>query len=153
MYPLLLALHSWNRWLVLVFALLTVISALTLASRKAPWTRRANKFSVFFTAAVDIQFLLGVLLYAVATPWMRLLLQNPGGVMGERVTRFWTVEHLFGMVVAVTLIHIGRVKIKKSADAVEQSKKAAIFFTIALLIMLATIPWPGLPQGRPLFRL
>lgn len=151
MYPILLTLHSWNRWLVLIFGLLAVVTSLRLALSRLGWTPRAERISVFFTGFADLQLLLGVALYAFATPWMRLLFNNPAGVMAERVTRFWSVEHLFGMIVALTLIHIGRVKVKKSPHEAK-AKKAAIFFTIAMLVMLGTIPWPGLPQERPLFR-
>jgi hypothetical protein len=56
------------------------------------------------------------------------------------------------MLVAVTLVNIGRAKIRKATDAARKHKLAAIFFGIALAIMLASIPWPGLTSGRPLFR-
>jgi hypothetical protein len=65
--------------------------------------------------------------------------------------RFWAVEHVFGMLIGVALAHIGRVRARKT-DSLRRHKVAAIFFGLALAVILASIPWPGTPNGRPLLR-
>jgi hypothetical protein len=67
--------------------------------------------------------------------------------------RFWTIEHPFGMLLGLALAHVGRARIRKTADAVRRHRVALIFFTLAMIAVLATIPWPGRPYGRPLIRL
>jgi hypothetical protein len=56
------------------------------------------------------------------------------------------------MIVAIALAHVGRSRSKKAAADGAKFKNAAIFYGLALLIMLASIPWPGMPGGRPLIR-
>ncbi len=54
------------------------------------------------------------------------------------------------MIVAIALAHIGRSRVHKTGYDAKRHKLAAIFFTIALVVILASIPWPTLPHGRPL---
>ena len=55
------------------------------------------------------------------------------------------------MIIGIALAHIGRARARK-ADSFRRHKVAAIFFGLALVVMLASIPWPGTPNGRPLVR-
>ena len=151
MYELLLAVHSLFRWLVLAAGLAALARALAGARRRGPWTNADDKAGLWFVAATDLQFLLGLLLYAVMSPITRLAFQDFGSAMGNSVLRFWAVEHAFGMLVAVALVHIGRARAKKAPEA-KRHRLAAIFFGIALIAMVLTIPWPGMPAARPLLR-
>jgi hypothetical protein len=56
------------------------------------------------------------------------------------------------MLIAVVLAHVGRVRSKKAQTDAARFKSAAIFYGLALIIILALIPWPGMAAGRPLFR-
>jgi len=67
--------------------------------------------------------------------------------MGNDVLRFFAVEHIFGMVVAVIVAHVGRVLSKKAAGPRKKYRAAAIWYTFSVLVILAMIPW-----DRPLFR-
>jgi hypothetical protein len=96
--------------------------------------------------------MIGLLLYVGLSPITRAALQDFGGAMRDSVLRFWAVEHIFGMLVSLTLAHIGRSKTRRLSNATARHKAAAIYFGLALLVMLASIPWPGLPAGRALFR-
>jgi hypothetical protein len=71
--------------------------------------------------------------------------------MGDSRLRFFLVEHTAGMIVALALAHIGSVRIRKASEARKRHRTAAIFFGLALLLILGSIPWPGMPAGRPLF--
>jgi hypothetical protein len=59
---------------------------------------------------------------------------------------------VFGMVVGIALAHIGRTRIRKATSDARRHRLAAIFYGLALVAILAAIPWPGLPNARPLFR-
>ena len=56
------------------------------------------------------------------------------------------------MIIGVALVHIGRVKIRKTTDASRKHRFAMIFFGVALVVIIISIPWPGMPVARPLLR-
>jgi hypothetical protein len=66
--------------------------------------------------------------------------------------RFFAVEHLTGMLIGIALAHVGKGKIAKATDAAQKHKLAVIFFSLAMVVILLSIPWPGMPGGRPLLR-
>jgi hypothetical protein len=141
MYGLVLIIHSWLRWAVLAAGIAAVARGGTRDSSTGRW----------FTILLDVQFLIGLLLYFVLSPFTKAALNDFGGAMGNSQLRFFAVEHVFGMLIAITLAHIGAAKIKK-APAERRGRMAMTFYGLALLAILASIPWPGMPAGRPLFR-
>ena len=86
-----------------------------------------------------------------ASPYFALLTQAPGAAMRDAGTRFFAVEHTLGMIVAIALVHVGRVIGKRSASP-NRYRTAAILFAIALVIFAAAIPWPAFSNARPLLR-
>ena len=86
------------------------------------------------------------------SPITKEALRNFGAAMDNAGLRFWAVEHVFGMVVAIALAHAGRARTKKLRDDAARHKVAAICFVLALVAILVSIPWPGMPNGRPLWR-
>ena len=101
---------------------------------------------------VDLQMLLGLLLYLGVSPMMEAIRQNFAAAMHERVARFWAVEHVSLMLGVVVLVHLGRVLARKAAKAVTKRRRLLVCFGLATLLMLAGTPWPGTAVGRPLFR-
>ena len=148
MYPLLLAVHSLLRWAVLAAGGVAVLRAL---GGKGSWSAADDRAGLWFVVAMDLQFILGLLLYAGVSPITRAAFADFGGAMANSMLRFWAVEHLFGMLIAVALVHIGRARIRK-ADTARRRRLALIFYGLALVVILASIPWPGTPAARPLFR-
>lgn len=152
MYPLILGIHSILRWLVLAAGFAAFARAVSASRAGRDWTPGDERAGFWFTLAVDVQFLIGLALYAGLSPLTRLAFDDFGAAMGNTVMRFWAVEHIFGMTMGLALVHVGRVRIRKLSDAQRRHKLAAVFFGLALLAILLTIPWPGMPAGRPLFR-
>ena len=72
--------------------------------------------------------------------------------MRDPVARFWAVEHISSMLVAIVLVHVGRVLARKAATPGAKRMRLLICFGIATVLMLAATPWPGMATGRPLFR-
>ena len=66
--------------------------------------------------------------------------------------RFFTIEHVIGMIAGIALVHIARVKIRKAADAERKHRIAMVWYGIALILIIVSIPWPGLPVSRPWVR-
>src|SRR5262245_45187668 len=97
MYSGILLIHSWLRWAVLLLGLAAFARALTRAHR--PWTPTDQSVGRWFTITLDVQILLGALLYFVLSPFTSAAFQDVGAAMGNSGLRYWLVEHVFGMVV------------------------------------------------------
>jgi hypothetical protein len=96
--------------------------------------------------------LVGLALYLVFSPTVQAAFGNIGAAMRNPEYRFFVVEHAVGMLIAIVLAHVGRIRSKKAKTDAARFKSAALFYGLALLIILASIPWPGMPAGRPLIR-
>jgi len=152
MYTALLIVHSYLRWVVLVVALLVVIRAVLGVTQRRPWTPADDSAARWFGLTLDVQMLLGLVLYFFLSPFTMSAWSDIGAAMRDSTTRFVVIEHQFGMLIAVALTHIGRARIRKNRDSASRQRYALIFFGLAVVMMLVSIPWPGRPGGRELFR-
>ena len=152
MYPLVLVLHSWLRWVTIVAGVGAI--ATTAADRSVTIrTSRADLWGLALMIALDVQMLLGLLLYLVLSPITTEAMRDFDAAMKNPALRFFAVDHVALMFAAVILAHVGRVLAKKARTADQKRSRLLICFVLATLAMLFAIPWPGLPSGRPLFRL
>jgi len=95
--------------------------------------------------------LLGLILY-FANSWFDRL-KDLGNNMKDAGNRFFTMEHGLLMIIAIILVHVGRVSVKKAPTSASKHKRALIFFGLALVLILAAIPWPFREAiTRPLLR-
>ena len=146
-----LILHSFVKWAVLIFGLLTLANALGGVFKKRAFTASDNKSNLFFMISCDIQLLLGLILY-FSNGWFTRL-KDLGNNMKEPYSRFFTMEHMSMMILAWILVHIGRVQVKKAGTDAAKHKKMLIFFGLAIALILLSIPWPFREAiGKPLFR-
>ena len=151
MYNFVLILHSWIRWIALVAGMGATMAAFGDRAQKAA-PGRADRWGLALMAALDLQMLLGLLLYLVLSPTMQEILQNFSASMQDRAARFWAVEHISTMLVAVMLVHVGRVLARKAATPEARRRRLLVCLGVATLAMIAATPWPGMTNGRPLFR-
>jgi hypothetical protein len=152
MYDLLLFAHSWLRWLVLLAVLMAVARAAGGVSSRRPWTPVDDRAGVWLTASLDLQMLIGIVLYGFLSPVTKSAFVDMAAAMRAAPIRFFVVEHPVGMIVAIALAHIGRVRVRKAATSEAKHKTALIFFGLALVVLLLSIPWPVGPGARSLFR-
>jgi heme A synthase len=144
----LLHLHNLLRWIVLLFALLTLIKSFSGMNGTKEMTGKDTRLALFLLISVDIQLLLGLALY-IQRGWFKVL-SGGGEVMKNPALRFWSVEHISGMLIAIILIHIGYSATKKNIPDNQKFKRLFWFTLIGLLLMLVTIPWPFREVvGRP----
>lgn len=100
----------------------------------------------------DIQLLVGLILF-FTNNWFEQMKSGMGNVMKNDYSRFFTIEHSGMMILAWILVHIGRASVKRAETPRAKHKKMLIYFGLALLIILISIPWPFRAEiGRPLFR-
>ena len=148
MYEILLTTHSWLRWAVLILGVVALIGAIRKHARK---DLAADRSSLGFLISSDLQLLVGLGLFFVS-PFFSVLTQAPAAAMRDASTRFFAVEHTLGMILAIALVHVGRIVGKRSASP-NRYRTAAILFAIALVIFVASIPWPIFAHSaRPLLR-
>ena len=152
MYSSALWLHSLLRWAVLVTGLVAWFRSIGGSTAKRPWTAKDELWGFLFTISLDIQMLVGLVLYFILSPFTKIAFQDFGGAMADSSLRYWAVEHIAGMIIGIALAHVGRVKIRKAANDARRHRLAIIFFGLALVAIFASIPWPGMPVARPLFR-
>jgi len=148
MYPIVLTLHNLVRWVVVILAVAATVRAFIGWFGKKEWTALDNRLGVLFSSSMDVQLLLGLLLYFFLSPITRAALKNFGAAMSNSELRFFAVEHVTVMFAAVVLAHIGRMLSKKATEATAKHRLAAILFGLAILAIVSAIPW-----SRPLIRL
>jgi len=151
MYNGLLHLHNLMRWIILILLVINIINLIGSSNRSL--TPKDKKLSLFLLISAHITLLIGLYQYFLGPSGFTLIKEyGMGEVMKNAALRFWAVEHITGMIVAIGLITAGYSTVKKNLVTNTSSKKAAILFIVALVIILAVVPWPfraGI--GRPLF--
>lgn len=152
MPAVLLIAHSWMRWVVLLLGLLAVVRAVAGWSSGRPWRAGDAAAGRWYSRALDVQVLLGLLLYFGFSRLLATAGADFGRAMATPATRFWLVEHLAGMLVALALGHVGTARVRKAATDAQRFGRAALFYGLSWLVVVLASPWPGLPYARPLFR-
>lgn len=147
MFTAVLALHNILRWVVLILALIVLIRSYSGWFARREWSPADRKAGMFFTISLDVQLLLGLVLYLFLSPITRAALQDFGAAMASEELRFFALEHLFYMLLAVILAHVGSVAARKAPEQTAKHRRAAFWYTLALAAVLVGMPWwrPLLP--------
>ncbi|MDO5978595.1 hypothetical protein [Flavivirga spongiicola] len=140
MYDIVMMLHSYWAYLVLLVLIIATVNALIKTFGDKEYEANDFRKSLFTLIVSHIQLLIGLILYFVS-PRFGLWSELGGGVMGNSLARLYLVEHPFINIVAVALITIGYSKHKKKLTSKAKLKTIAIFYTIALVLFLSRIPW------------
>ena len=152
MYPFLLALHSLCRWLVLLSLLYAIYRAYRGWLGSRPFSAHDNTTRFVTATIAHIQLVLGLWLY-FTSPLIDYFLHNYRACVHQRATRFFGMEHSTMMLTAIIVITIGSAMAKRKDTDRKKFKAMAIWYSIALLILLINIPWPFSPfAGRPWVR-
>jgi hypothetical protein len=144
MHSLLQLTHSVFRYFVLIFLVVLIVRSLIAWLNKTPYSNTDEKFGVFLFIATHTQFLLGLVLYFVSP-----LVVFSSSSMKDPNSRYWLVEHISMMLIAVVFITLARITSKKMTDASARYKRLFIFNTIALLLIIVAI----MQSGRGFFNL
>ena len=144
MYQFLFGLHSGIRYIVILLFAFALIMALVGLFGRRSYTEANRKVNLFSMISAHIQLLTGLILYFVSP---KVMYSNMAAAMKDPIIRYWTVEHLVMMLFAVILITIGHSRSKKAIDAVNKHRAIALFYGLALLVILLAI----YQSGRPIF--
>jgi len=133
MYEILKHTHSGLRWVAIILILLAIYNSITAKE----FNKREKLINLFSMVSLHTQLILGLILYFISDK-----VKFFDGWMKEASYRFYGMEHLAGMVIAIALITFGYVKSKKGTTPAEIYKPIKLFYVIGLIIILASIPWP-----------
>jgi len=139
--------HSWLRWVMLILAVAAVMMAILGWFNKKPYTNTHSRLALFLTISADVQLLLGLAMYFFTSVITKAAFQDFGKAMGNAESRFYAVEHILVMIIAIALFHIGKTKAKKAETDLKKHKITAWFFGIGLVLMLSRIPWEAGRMG------
>ena len=135
-YSIVKDIHSYLRWIILALAIITVLKYLVGWLGKKKFVSIDDRLSLFFVSSLDLQLLLGLVLYFFLSP-----VTQSGSQFDPVTVRFYTMEHPMIMLLAIILAHAGRVLVKKSASDNIRFKRGTIFFGLSLLLILSRMPW------------
>lgn len=138
MYTGLLHSHTILRYFILVMLLVVIAMAFSGLLGKRPFGKWDNKAGLYLLIFTHLQLLVGIVLYFVS-PFVKF----GSDTMSDKVTRYWTVEHVFTMVIVVTLITIARISSKKLPTDQARHKRLLILNAVVLVLIIATIVMSG----------
>jgi len=126
--------HSGLRWLVLGLLIYAIYIAV---AGKNSYEKKNKMVNLFAMGSLHIQLLLGLILYYTSGN-----VSFESGWMKSPITRFYGMEHLLGMLAAIIIVTIGRKIAEKQEFPAQKNKKIAVWYTIGLVLILLSIPWP-----------
>ena len=138
MYSTVKVLHSYWAYLVFLILVLATINAVVKTIGKKEYAARDFRVSLFTLIVSHIQLLIGIVLWVSADYFGEMSMKE---IMSNSAMRSNAVEHPIAMVLAVVFITVGYSKHKKKLTSGAKLKMIAIFYSLALLLVLAKIPW------------
>lgn len=130
-------LHSLLRYAVILMVAVAGLAALRGYLARSPILNWERSAAIIAMVLCHIQLALGIVLYATRF-----------GTFEERfgartdLLRFWKMEHIAAMVIAIALITLGRSLSKRAKEERTKQLRVAVFYLIGLVLILAMIPWP-----------
>lgn len=140
MYEFLVGLHNLLRWLVLLGAAYALIKSYRGLFSRAVWTPSDKRAGIVYTSLLNLQLVLGLLLYVVS-PLVRGAVQDMGAAMANDRLRFFVVEHLTFMILAIVIAQLGYSLGKRAPTDRGKFLRSSVAYTLATVLVLAGIPW------------
>lgn len=152
MFSSLLILHSIIRWGILVSLVVSLFFAYRGWLKNKAWTRFDNYCRIITVSFVHIQLIIGFWLYLIS-PIVDYFLNNFSEALHITQARFFGMEHITMMVLAVSFITVGSSIARRINDSKRKFKVIAIWYTLAFIFIFTSIPWPFSPfTTRPYIR-
>ena len=129
--------HSGLRWVVLILMLMAIVQGFSGWNGQKQFSAGNKKVAMFAMISFHTQFLLGFVLYFISP-----MVSFAEGFMKDSTLRFYSVEHISLMVLAMIFVTVGYSKSKKAANDQGKFRKIAVWYLFALIFVLAAIPWP-----------
>ena len=138
MYNAILHSHSGLRWVALLLILLAIINA-ARSQASGEYLKKDKMLNLFAMVMLHIQLILGFVLFFMNE---RSKVSYSEGWMKVDLFRFFGLEHMIGMLLAIIIITFGRKKAEKLKGTRDKHRKIMVSYTIGLILILLSIPWP-----------
>jgi len=152
MYEVVLSLHSILRWGVVITGLLVLQQGLAGLLAGGELGNLGKRVQLWFLMSVDTMLLLGIVLWVIS-PTVQSARDDMGAAMKDPNLRYFAVEHGATMLLAVVVVHVGRVAAKRAQSVRAGHMRTAIYAAVALALIALRTPWPFMEPGRPWIRL
>lgn len=133
--------HSYWAYIVLIVLIAAVVNAIIGLTSKKEFKAKDLRISLFALITAHIQLIFGFIAYYVSTYYETMRSVGMGQVMKNSELRKPLIEHPLLIIIAIALITIGFSKHKKKTTDAGKFKTISIYYGIALLLILAVIPW------------
>jgi len=147
MYEILKNLHSWNRYILLIALIFVLFRAYSGWLGKKQYGKADNAVSAAALGFTHLQLLLGLLLYVIS-PRTNEAFADMGSAMKNTWLRYFAIEHILVMLIAVAAIQIGRTVSKKAANDEQKFKKLAIWTSVGVGLIILSLAPKGLLFGN-----
>ncbi len=137
MQMVLLIVHSWLRWAVLLVALVALVKLIAGLAGKRPFDRMASGLLAAFSGLLDLQVVLGVVLLIIG--WQGFAAAGGGFPLQQ-------VEHLGVMLVAAVVAHLPA-RWKAQPDAVRTRNTLIVLVIVLALIVVGVSTLAGSRWG------
>jgi vacuolar-type H+-ATPase subunit I/STV1 len=152
MYPIVLTLHSAFRWLVLFSLAYALYRAYAGWLYPKPFAQGDHNARLWAVTLSHLQLVIGFCLYFIS-PIVKYYWSGSPGATDNPQFSFFAIIHMTFMTISVVILTIGSALSKRATTDQEKFSKMAIYFSVALGIILLIIPWAFSPYvSRPLFR-
>lgn len=141
MYQTVQFIHSYWAYLVLLMLIIASFNAIIGFALNKEYSATNFRIALFTLIVTHIQLLIGIVLYFSAPYFKMWAQEGVGGVMTDSTLRLYNVEHPLMMIIAIILITMGYSKHKKKLTSKPKFKTLAIFYGLALVVVLSRIPW------------
>ena len=144
MYSFFNTVHSYNRYLILAALAFVLFRSVSGWLGKKPYEKADNAAGAALLGLAHLQLLVGLIQYFFTSSYTKAAFADMGAAMKDTTLRYFAVEHITAMVIAIALIQIGRTMSKKKTDSTQKHKTVAVYTGIATLIIVGTLPSKGL---------
>lgn len=132
-------LHSYLPYLLLAALVISIIIFAVKASNKSEFNAGDKRIALITLILTHLQLVIGAVLYFISP--ITKAARSSENMMSDATNRLYVLEHPLTMIIAIVLITMGYSKMKRKTDSGAKFRTGLIFFSLALLLILARIPW------------
>ena len=140
MYSVILTIHSYLAFVALALLAAATINGIIGSTSEKSFEASHLKINKFALIATHTMFLLGLILLFIS-PNAQAAFANMKSTMSNSANRSAYIEHPTINLIAVVLVTIGNARVKRAVGNGRKFKQTAIFFGLALVLILSRIPW------------